>query len=329
MTRTLLASLCIILMAAAATAQEIPERFRPLAVHLEEEETFVDAVRGFDKLHTGVALTAQKAAAERKKVGDMEGHDRKMEEAHAAVALVREAYEWALGHYPNNARLHNYYGELLYDAYGDQMAALKAWHNATSMDSDLAGPHNNLGLHYCHSGRYELGFAEMEKALELDKKNPDYHFNMAQLMLIHTPQYAAWKGYSPKKVYKRAMKHSETAVENAPEDYDILEDYAVNFFAAERYEIEADWHDAARAWQAAREHARNDSEKFFTWLNEGRVWLRAGLPEKAVDPLVTAVSMMPDSEPALELLKRARDQVGSTGEPLEVNRDKPAEEKTD
>lgn len=309
----------------SATAQNIPEPFRELAGDLNDEEKFVDAVRGFDRMQKDKALEAQQKAEQLKQQGDQEGYEKTIGEARATVEQIRALYNWSLGYYPNNARLQNYYGELLYDAYGDTMSAVKAWHQATTMDSDLPGPHNNLGLHYCHTGRYELGFAEMEKALKLDKKNPDYHFNMAQLMLVHNIQYAGLKGYSQPKIYRKAMKHSETAVKYAPEDYDILEDYAVNYFAAERFDVLPDWVDAAKAWQAAREFARNDTERFFTWLNEGRVWLQAKKPEKAVDPLVNAVSMMPDSEPALELLRRAREQVGESEEPLKLDELKKSE----
>lgn len=306
--------LVLMLLASGSLAAETPEKFKDLETHLEDETAFVDAVRAYDRVLTTRSELAQMEAEMRKKQGDQEGFEKSMANARAATAEIRVLYDWAMGHFPNNARLQNYYGELLYDAYGDAAGALKAWTNATSMDPKLAEPHSNLAMHYCHSGRYELGFSEMETALKLDKNNPDFNYNMCQLMMIHNIQYEEIKGISQSRIYKKAMKHSATAVKYLPTDYDVLEDYALNFFAAERFGVEADWEDAAVAWQAAREHAHNDTQRFFTWLNEGRALLRTKHPDRGIVPLENALKIMPDSGPAQELLRRAREQVGVTAE---------------
>ncbi|MEA3366315.1 MAG: hypothetical protein U9Q79_11810, partial [Candidatus Hydrogenedentes bacterium] len=106
-----------------------------------------------------------------------------------------------------------------------------------------------------------------------------------------------------KKVYRRAMKMSKKAAELSNE-YELIEDYAVNFFAAEHFQLEADWGDAARAWQWAREEARTDVEEFYTWLNEARVWIEDGKEAKARTCLEEALKLRPESEVAANLLSK-------------------------
>ena len=88
---------------------------------------------------------------------------------------------------------------------------------------------------------------------------------------------------------------AQRAAELLPNDFDVLQDYAVNFFAAERFDIEADWAEAAAAWQAARAQARSTNEEFFTWLNEGRVRQRMGKTEEARICFEAALAIRPDS----------------------------------
>jgi len=188
------------------------------------------------------------------------------------VARLKALSEFGLKSYDHNARVRNFNGTVNYDALGRQMEGVKEWHAAVSLDTDYSDPYNNLGMHYFHAGNYPLGFQNMDKALELEPKNPDYCFNMAQNYLIYRPQTEAHRGWDAKRVYKEAMKLSKKATKLAPDDFEILQDYAVNFLAAENFGTEPDWKGAVKAWQAARKHAPGKVNVYFTWLNEGRAW---------------------------------------------------------
>lgn len=214
--------------------------------------------------------------------------------------------EYGMQRYSNNARVRNFNGRILYDYQGDQMGGVKEWHTAISLDSSYSNPHSNLGMHYFHSGRYSLGFEYMDKALELEPDNPDYCFNMAQNYLIFRPQTEKHRGWSPKKIYKEAMKLSERAAKNAPDDFEILQDYAVNFQAAENFGVKAKWKKAARAWQEAREHARSDNERFYTWLNEGRAWRALGNKNEAIRCFEEGLKIRPESKVAQRNIDRLR-----------------------
>ena len=97
------------------------------------------------------------------------------------------------------------------------------------------------------------------------------------------------------------MKMSKRAAELSNE-YELIQDYAVNFFAAENFQLEADWRSAARAWQWARTEVRTSDEEFYTWLNEARVWIADGNNTKARECLEAALAIRPESEVATNLM---------------------------
>lgn len=299
--------IALFLLAAAGPNVQPPpgqeDELAPLREKLADEPAFVEAVRSFDRVHVHLAEADALMGSKLRENGQEEAAKERFDSARAHVELVRKAYAFALKHYPNNARLHNFYGELLLDYFKDPSAAAKEWNTALMLDDELAAAHNNLGMYLLHGGRYSEGLRHMERALDLDDENPDFLFNMAQIYLIHGPQVQARHDWSERKVYKEAMEMSKKAAKLAPEDFDILQDYAVNFFAAENFGVDAKWKHAARAWEDAREHARNDTERFYTWLNEARAWIRKGDEEEAGRCLLKALELRPQSDVAKRLLE--------------------------
>lgn len=304
----------LILGCAAAFAYagvEIPAEFKFLEPVLANEENLIREIRAFEQSQRAAADLEMESAQEANRSGKSEDARAKQTAAGQRIQLIRRAYELSLSYHDDSARLHNYYGELLYDAFGDFPSAVKEWSLASALDDKLSGPLNNLSLHYFHSGNYAMGLEYLDKALALDPRNPDYLYNLAQVCLIHTPQIAELRGWKPKRVYKAAMTASCKAAKLAPKDYDVVVDYAVNFFAAERYGVRANWRHAAKAWQTARPLARNEAETFYTWLNEARVWIAAKNNEKAVSCLNVALKLRPESEVVQELLRRVREGTAS------------------
>ena len=307
--RTLLV-LGLFLCAGAAWAQDLPAELQHLQPLLEKEGDLTDAVRAFDEAQTALATNEMTEARDAK---DAAVAEEKSSAAKARLKLVRTAYETALGRYPNNARLHNYLGELLYDYFKEQPAAVKEWETALSIDPKHGNAHNNLGLHFFHNGDYKMGLHHMDEALRLDHKNPDYLYNMAQVYLVHWPQIQDLRGWTAEKVYHEAMKCSRKAAEYQPKDYDLVVDYAVNFFAGERCGVKVNWKKAAKAWATARLQARNDTERFYTWLNEARVWIFAKDQDQATKCLRAALVILPDDAVAKALMNKMEQDAKDKG----------------
>ncbi len=296
-----------ILLSLALGASAGSAALSPELVHLEalsgNATQLLKMIRGFDRLQCELASWDMELAEELALSGDTELAEEKMEQARRRLALVEEAYSYALERYPDNGRALTYYGELIYDYQGDHTKALMLWKKAAALHPDLGDVFNDLGIHYSHAGDLSRGLDYFDKALKCEPDNPDYLYNLCQTYLTQFPAVARQKGWSLKKVYKTAMKLSKKAAELG-NDYELVQDYAVNFYAAENFQVKADWRQAARAWQRARQHARTTDEEFFCWLNEARVRIEGGQKKKALACLDAALELRPDSEVAMTLKSR-------------------------
>ncbi len=284
-----------------------PELLRLLELKADGRE-FVEATRRFDLEQQKLIEWDLKLAGEHQDNGEPKLAVEKQEDAKRRVALIDEAWRQVLGEYPNDSRANTYYGELLYDYLGDSMGGVQLWLLAIHVDDKEGRGHNNLAIHYFHSGDYDKGLKHLGKALKEEPKNPDFLYNAAQLYLNHFPFIAEKYDISKQKLYEQAMKHSRDAAKYAPDDYEIVSDYATNFYAAEGFEVKVDWKQAAEAWRAARKIAKSEEDKFFTLLNEGRTWLRASDNKNAAAALTQALMIRPDSEAAKKLLDEANGQ---------------------
>jgi Tfp pilus assembly protein PilF len=302
--------LCIAGTPAYAEEESLPIELAFIDDVIDDEAAAVEAVRKFDLAQQSLANWDIDTAQNLNDEGKPEEAEEKAASARNRITLIDHAYRHLLQVYPENAKALNFYGELLYDHFGDQVTAVKNWRLAAAYDDTLSAPHNNLGLHYCHNGDYRMGLRELDKALELEPDHPDYHFNLAQIYLVNGPQVKEIKGWSAKKTYRQAMAHSKRAAELSPDDYVLLQDYAVNFFAAENYGVKADWAAAAAAWASARAKARNETDEFFTWLNEARAWIENKDDERAEPCLKSALALKPDSAVVQQLI----DKVGKEGD---------------
>jgi len=290
----------------AAAPAALPEELAHLRQSLNDEAALVDAVRAYDREQTALAEWDKRLSKQHADAGEQDLARDRLDQARSRLKRARQAYEYILHNYGNNARAHNYYGELLYDHFGEHAGALKAWQLATALDPGLSAPLNNLAIHYCHVGEYANGLHYYDKALEIDPDNPDYLFNLAQTYLLNRPAVQRIRQWDKARLYREAMKLSKKAAQGGEDDFELAQDYAVNFYAAENFGLTADWGKAAGAWQRARALARSKTETFYTWLNEGRVWLRKGDRNKAAACLEQAVALIPSSDVAKQLLIEAR-----------------------
>ncbi len=291
---------------AASANGPLPSELAHLVTLAGDEAQLVDAMRRFDRQQQALLDWDRELAqglADAKEEPLAAG---KIQDTQRRLQLLQQGWKFVLSYYPNNAQANNYYGELLYDRLGDPNGGLQLWLLASRMDDEYALPHNNLALHYVHNGSIDRGLRHLGTALKLDPKNPDILFNGAQLYLNFFPRLEQQFDLKKDKLYKEAMRMSRDAAKYAPDDFQIVQDYAVNFFAAENFGVEADWKEASEAWQRAWALARTDDERFYSLLNEARTWKRAKQNEKSAAALDRALALRPDSDVAKRLLEEVR-----------------------
>ena len=306
-----------LMLFATAAALILGPAFRAVAVDesemarveglLGDEASVVEKVRAYDRLHQKLADIHGRRGEALQKEGNKEEADKELRRANDELLLCRQAYETALERHPGLAGLHNYYGELLFDRFDEQKAGVEQWQKAVELDPKTARACNNLGIYQCHAGQYVEGLANLDKAVLLEPENPDYQYNLAQIYLTNWPQVVKIRNWTSDQVYKAAMTASETAARLAPTDFDLVVDYARNFFTAGQMGAQADWEAAAKAWQHARTLARNDDERFNAWLNEARVWYKAGKGGAVEKCCEQALRIRPQSLVAKELLTMSQE----------------------
>ncbi|HNR36288.1 MAG TPA: tetratricopeptide repeat protein [Candidatus Hydrogenedentes bacterium] len=284
-----------------ALGADLPKGLEELPALRMDEAALIQAMRAFDVREAALADAELKEAQEKAAAGDTEAAETKRQSAIDRFKAIRQGYEYVLRQYPSNARGQNYYGELLYDRFGEIAGAVRAWELASSLDPKFSAPFNNLAIHHCHTGNYAQGLYCYDRALSLDPDMADYRYNLAQMYLVNFPEVQKLRKWDKAKVYREAMKLSKRAKELAPDDFDIVQDYAVNFFAGGDFGVKINWKDAAKAWQDTRAIARTDEERFYAWLNEARVWIRAEDRSRAAACLEEALRIRPDSAVAKKL----------------------------
>ena len=272
-----------------------------------EPPRLVKRVRIYDRLQQTMAAWHELTG---KRLFEQGEKDRAMEHARAMrdhLVLARRFYEAALERCPDEPDLMNYYGELLYDRFGEREKAVQIWEQVLRRNSRHARAHNNLAIHDSHEGRYEQALAHLDEAIKAEPDNADYLFNLAQIYLVHWPQVMRVRLWNMDRLYSEAMALSRKAAELRPRDLSLQRDYALNFFLAENLSSKPDWKTAAKAWANVRRIARRKDDLFNAWLNEGRVWLRAENPDQARKCFEAALQIYPDSEVARGLVQDAED----------------------
>ncbi|HOV60043.1 MAG TPA: tetratricopeptide repeat protein [Candidatus Hydrogenedentes bacterium] len=264
-------------------------------------------VRNYDRLQR---IMAGWHEATGKKLYEAGERDQALEHARAMRAHLlraRTLYEEALRQSPRDPDLMNYYGELLYDKFGEQDRAVALWEEVLRVDTRHARAHNNLAIHDSHEGRYEQAVAHLDEAIKREPDNADYLYNLSQIYLVHWPQVMRIRLWSMDRLYDEAMELSRRAAVLRPRDLALQRDYALNFFLAENLSSKPDWKAAAKAWSKVREVARRPDDLFNAWLNEGRVWLRAEQVDRARKCFEAALAIRPDSQVARGLVQDAED----------------------
>ncbi|MCX8063989.1 MAG: hypothetical protein N3G21_02315 [Candidatus Hydrogenedentes bacterium] len=220
------------------------------------------------------------------------------------LSCIDKKYNLALELFPKEIEVYDEYGAFLYDYKKDILNAVKIWERGYLLSSEHPSINNNLALHYFHYGDYEKGWHHLQKALEFGKDDPNILYNSAQIYFLYRNQIRAFTGWAFEKIYGDGMEFSRRSAELASDDFEIVKDYALNFFVAFQFNLPFDGKNCIIAWQNARKVARTEDEVFYTWVNEARAWLAIGKLKEAKKCLIEAQKIRPDSEVVKNILQK-------------------------
>lgn len=229
---------------------------------------------------------------------------RSLDTIEMVLNCIDKMYIFALEKFPDEVEVYDEYGAFLYDYKKDIINAVKIWERGYAISPESPSINNNLAMHYFHFGEYEKGWHFLQNALKYGEDDPNILYNLAQIYFLYRYQIQAFTGWSLKKIYEDGMNFSKRSAELAPNDFEILKDYALNFFVAFQFNQPFDGKSCVLAWQKARKVARNNDEVFHTWVNEARAWLAIGKLKDAKKCLTEALKIKPDSEIVKDILKK-------------------------
>lgn len=191
----------------------------------------------------------------------------------AADQQEQIGHEKFLQEHPGSAAAHLSYAEFLAEN-GNLRAAVAHWHTAQQLAPSNAAIANSLGGAYLRMGKAAASAAAFAHAIDLERDNPAYHFNLAnvEFMLRHDLT-AAWKMETP-AVLRLALAEFREASRLAPNDLEYARAYAETFYGVP----DADWSQAEAAWKHVLSLSSQDD---FVYLQLARVSLKRGDGEAA------------------------------------------------
>src|SRR5204863_7549447 len=96
---------------------------------------------------------------------------------------VRDVYEGFLRQHPDHARAHLAYGSFLMEIHEDE-EAVNQMEKARELDPKNPAAWNNLANYYGHRSPVEKAFEYYAKAMELDPNEPTYCWNFATTVYL-------------------------------------------------------------------------------------------------------------------------------------------------
>jgi tetratricopeptide (TPR) repeat protein len=184
--------------------------------------------------------------------------------------VVRKAYESFLQRHPDHARARLAFGSFLMDTQ-DEEEAVRQMEKARELDPKNPAAWNNLANHYGHRGSIRKAFEYYAKAIELNPTEPVYYQNLATSVYLFRKDAMEFYQLTEPQVFDRALELYRKAIRFNPDNFVLATDYAQTY-----YGIRPMRHaEAIEAWLAAQKIAPDDKEREGVELHLARIKLDA------------------------------------------------------
>ena len=187
-------------------------------------------------------------------------------------ATVRKNYEDFLSRHPDHVRAHLAFGGFL-DDIKDEDGSKAQIEKAVELDPKNPAAWNNLANHYSHTGPVDKMFEYYGKAMELDPAEPTYYVNLADAVYVYrTNAIAYFKLKDEQAVFNKSLDLYQRAAKLDPTNFLLATELAQNYYGIKPTRTD----DALAAWTNALNLARTDLEKQGVYVHLARFKLNAG-----------------------------------------------------
>ena len=189
---------------------------------------------------------------------------------------VKKAYDTFLHDNPQHAKAHLAYGAFL-NEIGEEYEGAKEMEKALELDPKNPATWNNLANFYGHRSPVKKAFEYYAKAIELDPTEATYYWNFATTVYLFRKDASEFYKINEQQVFDKALDLYRQAIKIEPTNFILATDYAESFYGTKppRYE------DGLVAWTNALAVARDDIEREGVNTHLARIKINLGRFDEA------------------------------------------------
>lgn len=205
----------------------------------------------------------------------------------ARLETVQNGYEEFLARHTNHSRAHLAYAGFLQDSKDDD-SSLPHMEKAAELDPKNPAVWNNLANFWGHYGEPKKAFKFYTKALELDPTEPIYYHNFGTTVYLFRNDAKEVYNLNEQQVFNKALELYSNAMRLSPDDFPLATDIAQSYYGIRPFRPE----EALKAWTNALAIAHDDIEREGTYVHLSRVNWMAGRTNVALGYLKSVTNEM-------------------------------------
>lgn len=221
---------------------------------------------------------------------------------------VKRAYENFLSRNPKHAKARLAYGSFLQDI-GEEEEGVKQMERARELDPKNPAAWNNLANYYAHRSPVKKAFEYYARAFELAPEEPIYYWNLATTVYLFRKDAREFYKLNEEQVFDKALELYRQAIQRDPTNFVLATDYAESFYGTNPMRLE----DGLKAWQSALKIARDEVEKEGVYMHFARINIYTGNFEEARKQLGSITNAMYETLKGTLTRKLEREEAAAKG----------------
>ncbi len=181
---------------------------------------------------------------------------------------VRQGYESLIQRYPTNASVRVAYASFLKDL-GEEDAEKDQLEKARELDPKDPAVWNNLANYYGEFSPQSKAFEYYQKAIELDPAEAVYYWNFATTVYLYRKDAREYFHINEQQVFDRSLDLYGQALQRDPTNFVLATDLAESYYGIKPARTEA----ALVAWTNALRIASSEVEREGIYIHLARVKL--------------------------------------------------------
>ena len=184
---------------------------------------------------------------------------------------IRAGYQDFIRRHPDHVKARIAYGSFLGDLH-EEDAAQTQLEKALELNAKDPAVYNNLANIYGHNGPVKKAFEFYAKAIELNPREAVYYHNFGTTVYLFRTDAKDFYGITEQQVFDKALGLYSNAMKFDPTNFPLASDVAQTYYGIKPERPE----EALKAWTNALSIANDEIEREGVYLHFARLKLHAG-----------------------------------------------------